>query len=152
MLKDPQILRNYLKNNSITQTELADKLGMTRQNLVFHLSKDSFTTDFIERLRGIGIDLSIDKFNSIREGYIQQGHTPNAPTMGQDQANTLLIAINSATYANTELLCELVSKATGEPIQVVRARANQLTRAKLRTVEQLLDRLIPVSSDNSKDH
>ena len=105
MLKDPQILRNYLRNNRITQTELADKLGMSRQNLVFHLSKDKFTSDFIDRLQGAGIDLSKDKFKSTVNDLVNQGHTPTIPILSTDQGNVLLMSINAASYAAIELLC-----------------------------------------------
>jgi hypothetical protein len=61
MLKDAQILRNYLSNHQITQGDLAEKLKMTRQNLVYHLSKDKFTTDFKDKLQEIGIGIFKEK-------------------------------------------------------------------------------------------
>lgn len=146
MLKDAQILKNYLRNNGITQGQLADKLGMTRQNLVFHLSKDRFSLDFSERLRQIGIDLSSDKYEAAKSTYINQGFSPSIPAINSDQGNTLLLAINSATYANTELLCEVLAAITKVPIAEVRAKANRLTHEKMRLVEQVLDRLIEVPS------
>ena len=146
-----KILKQIQYKTGQKLTEIAENIGYSRSYLSSVRASGGNDT-IIQLLRAkynTVLDDTVQKFDAAREHYIQQGHSANAPTIGQDQANTLLIAINSATYANTELLCELLAKAKGEPIDQVRARANQLPRAKLRTVEQLLDRLIPVSSGNS---
>lgn len=151
MLKDAQILKNYLRNNGITQGQLADKLGMSRQNLVFHLAKDKFSLDFTERLRGIGIDLSNDKFTQITADLRQQPHTNAAPVLNRDQESVLLMAINSSTYANTELLCRALAILEKRPLDEIKKEATELTRERARRVEQVLDQLTLVpSSNNSK--
>lgn len=55
--KDGDKIRAYLKKNKINQTELAKKMGLTRQGLIFHLGKERVDYEFKEKLRDAGADV-----------------------------------------------------------------------------------------------
>lgn len=131
---------------------MADKLGISPQLLgQYESEKRHPKTQFYLKFKEVfGINLMetnvSERFDSAKQKYIEQGYSPSLPAINTDQGNTLLLAINSATYANTELLCEVLAAVTKVPIEEVRAKANRLTHEKMRLVEQVLDKLIEVPS------
>lgn len=50
-------IRAYLKRNKINQTELANKMGLTRQGLIFHLGKEKVDYEFKMKLKEAGADV-----------------------------------------------------------------------------------------------
>lgn len=71
MKKQADIIRDWLYAHKVTQDKLASDLGMSRQNLVYHLKSEPLNATFREKLFAAGyeIDLSNDKAQESGDKY-----------------------------------------------------------------------------------
>jgi len=90
-----------------------------------------------------------NKFQSITTELRQQPHTNSAPVLNADQESVLLMAINSSTYTNTELLCRALAILENRPLDDIKKEATELTRERARRVEQVLDQLVVLGSSGN---
>jgi len=143
-LTEPQILKNYLSNTGVTQGELAERLGMSRQNLLYHLSKDKFTPAFKEKLKEIGIEWEPSPFvNTVNENK-NQGYGRQMP-LNKTQMDVLLTSNTASLYALTEMLSEVLSIVGNRPLPEVREQANRLTKWKVQALEKILEDILNLS-------
>lgn len=153
MKTDGEKLKLLIRGSGLSQAEAADKMGVSRQTLNGYFHRAELPKDVLQNVKDkLGLILSIpDKFAQITTDLRQQPHTNAAPILNRDQESVLLMAINSSTYANTELLCRALAILENRPLAEIKKEATELTRERARRVEAVLDQLTLVSSTENKN-
>ncbi|WP_438980309.1 helix-turn-helix domain-containing protein [Polynucleobacter sp.] len=154
MKTDGENLRLLIRGLGLSQAEAALKMGVSRQTLNAYFNRAELSPDVLQIVKdklGLIVNPSpSDRMEEATVKYLKQGHTPTIPILSTDQGNVLLMSINAASYAAIEMLCRVVSNQEKIPLETVRTQANQLTHERQRLVEQVLDKLVSVSSPEIK--
>jgi transcriptional regulator with XRE-family HTH domain len=74
----------------------------------------------------------------VKEAQEEYRTKPALKSVSSDQANAVLMNINSYSFVSVELLCELLSKVSGRPLDEIRKRAQQLISDRRQRVEEVL--------------
>lgn len=104
-MKGSEIVKTALINAGKTQNELADFLGMSKQNLSYRMVSDAFTLEEIEKAIGFcGFQLKVVN----REG----GDMPNA---GNSHSPRIVQTIAGKTFdtSKAESICTAVMESSG---------------------------------------
>jgi hypothetical protein len=117
MSKEGAILKNYLKGKGLQINVVADKMGMTRQNLSYHFAKDVLELDFLRTM------IRKLKLNE-RELVTALGYNPgelNEEGIGYGDVSLKdkVIAHDALFSVLVPEIASLISRQSGEPVQSI---------------------------------
>jgi DNA-binding XRE family transcriptional regulator len=69
-------IRQFLKENKINQADLAAKMGLSRQGLIWHLDKEKVDYEFKMKLRQAGVKM-FDETGKLSSGDDKENNTHN---------------------------------------------------------------------------
>ena len=118
-------------------SDIAKALGVSKSNLSSYLNGNlepskKFLNKFYSHYK---IEPISGMVNEAQEEYRTK---PALKSVSSDQANAVLMNINSYSFVSVERLCELLAKVSGRPLDEIRKRAQQLISDRRQRVEEVL--------------
>ncbi len=125
------------KKAKLTQAELAVLMGVHRETI---LNIENGTTPIKKAtetfmLTITGPDKSRNTLHS-SESEVEYGHKKKR--YAPEDMNLVTIGTSSTSSTSLELICEILSVVTSEPLESVKARARLLMNTKAKSVEDFL--------------
>lgn len=131
-------LKELREKAGLLQEELGALVGLSRFTVINHESGHTKISNATARMYE-----SVLKDSTFQENLGKDIKSSKKPVLLNEAQNSHINLITASTSsASLELLCEVLSAVTQEPLDSVKARARALTVVKSRNVEKFLKTMI----------